>query len=139
MDAPESGLIKDLIATVAASATLAAAGWGAAGGATSAIVIQTDKKTVIRQIIAGALIAAGAGGAGGLFLSVAFNLPAGAIPAMAGVSAIPYFLGVFGPALIEHRLRKLSQPANIDAKVPPQTPPSPKAGDMAEVSFDDNE
>lgn len=137
MEAPESSVIKDIALAIVASSTVVAAMWGAAGGATSAIVIQTDRASVIRQVLAGALIAAGAGGAGGFALSVFFNLPHTAIPVTAGASAIPYFLGVFGPAVIEHRLRKW-RTANTDEA--PQSPPAAEAPALQpEVTFDGDE
>jgi len=93
--------------SVAASATLAAAAWGAAGGATSALVIKVTTRDAIRQVILGALTAGGMGTLGGGLIAAWMDMPPGAIPAIGAGGSMAYLVGVFGPAIIEVLLTRI--------------------------------
>lgn len=86
----------------AASAVLAAAGWGAAGGLTSALSISGLRRVdILRHIALGALTASGLGSAAGVVLQKWMDLPVEMIPAAGVGGGSSYLVGVFGPALFE--------------------------------------
>jgi len=93
---------------LAASATLTAAAWGAFGGAAAAISIEVDRRAVIRQVALGAMVAAGVGTLATALVVALGKLPATAIPVGAGLGGAHFLVGVFGPAIIERRLRRLT-------------------------------
>lgn len=99
---------------LAASATLTAAAWGAFGGATAAISIEVDRKAVIRQILLGAMVAAGVGTLATALVVALGKLPAAAIPVGGGLAGAHFLVGVFGPAIIERRLRRLAEPPSSE-------------------------
>ena len=93
--------------SAAASATLAAAAWGAAGGATNALIIKVRTREAIRQIALGALTSAGMGTGSGAVIVHWLDLPAEVIPVLGAGGAASYFVGVFGPAIIEVVLSRI--------------------------------
>ena len=105
----DTSIWTEIIRAAAASATVAAASWGAAGGATSALVIKVSTRDAIRQVAVGALVAGGLGTAAGALVSTWFGFPAQAIPAISAGSAASYMVGVFGPAVFEVLLSRLKR------------------------------
>lgn len=103
----DPSIIAEMIKSAAANSALIAGIWGASGGLTSALVIDEDGTTgrkvrsAIRQIVVGALAAAGGGTALGGIMAHWMGLPAEAIPAFGTGGAVAYMTGVFGPAMIE--------------------------------------
>jgi len=93
---------------VIASGVITAAGWGAAGGITSSLAVKVRPRAALRQIAMGALVAGGTGTMAIALVSKAFDLPPEVIPAFGAASSASYFVGVFGPALIEVLLRRIS-------------------------------
>ncbi len=57
----EPTFVADVIKAVAASSVLGAAAWGAAGGATSGLLIRVGRLALLRHMAVGALVAGGAG------------------------------------------------------------------------------
>ncbi len=92
---------------VAASAAITAAGWGAAGGITSALAVKVGPRSALRQIAMGALVAGGTGTAATAVIVRVAGLAPELIPAAGAGSAASYFVGVFGPAIIEVVLRRI--------------------------------
>lgn len=104
--------------SAAASVTLTAAAWGAAGGLTSALAITgQQRRDVIRQVVLGALVAGGLGTAAGAVLSTWLGLPVEAIPAVGVGGSTSYLTGVFGPALFEVVLSRIRA-----GRLPPEGP-----------------
>lgn len=102
----------------AASATLTAAAWGAAGGMTSALAITgQQRRDVIRQVALGALVSGGLGTAAGGVLSSWLGLDAQAIPLVGAGGSMSYLSGVFGPAVIEVILSRVRA-----GRLPPEGP-----------------
>lgn len=101
--------LLEAVGWAAASSAVVAAGWGALGGATSALSIEMPLSEAVRMIALGALIAAGVGSAGGLLAVVAWGLSPEAIPVGALAGAGPYLAGLFGPSWVRYRLRRLHQ------------------------------
>ena len=93
---------------VMASSIVAAAGWGAAGGVTSALAVKVKPKAALRQIAMGALVAGGTGTLGTALVSSWLSLSPELIPAVGAGASASYFVGVFGPAIIEVVLRRIS-------------------------------
>ena len=111
MDQPAT-IWDDVWRVVVTSATVAAAAWGAAGGATSALAITgQSRRGIMRQVALGALTAGGLGSAAGAVLGGWLHLGSDAIAAAtAGGSvsgAASYMTGVFGPALFEVILSRI--------------------------------
>lgn len=92
---------------VLASGAVTAAGWGAAGGITSALAVRVRSRDALRQIALGALVAGGSGTLAMALLSRFAGLPVEAIPLTGAGSSASYFMGVFGPAVIEVILRRI--------------------------------
>lgn len=90
-----------------ASATAALATWGAIGGATNALVTEMDWRDMIRHIIIGAMVAAGAGGVGAELFAHYTGAPGEVFRTGAAAGPVAYLTGVFGPALIELALAKI--------------------------------
>lgn len=87
--------------------------WGALGGLTNALVAPTGtgyRKSIqhaIRQVMLGALVAAGAGSIGGAVIGKWLGLPAEIIAAGSVGGAMAYFTGIFGGAIIEVVLTRI--------------------------------
>lgn len=92
---------------VLASGVMAAAGWGAAGGFTSALAVKVRPRSALRQIAMGALVAGGTGTLATALVSKVFGLDPELIPAVGAGASASYFVGVFGPAIIEVLLRRI--------------------------------
>lgn len=92
---------------VVASGAVAAAGWGAAGGVTSALAVQVHPRAALRQIAMGALVAGGTGTMATAVVSRLAGLSPELIPAVGAGASASYFVGVFGPAIIEVVLRRI--------------------------------
>lgn len=103
----ETTIWTELWRSAAANATLAAVAWGAAGGATSALVVRVSLRDALRQVILGALAAGGMGSVGGAVIAAWLELPAGAIPAIGAGGSVAYLVGVFGPAILEVLLARI--------------------------------
>ena len=93
---------------IATNATIAAAAWGAAGGATSALAVKVSQRDALRQVILGALASGGIGSGSGAVMAKWLDLPAEAIPAFGAGGAAAYLVGVFGPAIIEVILSRIN-------------------------------
>lgn len=116
--ADQTTLWAEMWRGAAASATLTAAAWGAAGGMTSALAITgQQRRDVIRQVALGALVSGGLGTAAGAVLSWAMGLPIEAIPAVGAGGSASYMTGVFGPALFEVILSRIRS-----GRLPPEGP-----------------
>ncbi|MFC2970481.1 hypothetical protein [Acidimangrovimonas pyrenivorans] len=109
----DNSFLADVLKAAAGSALITAAAWGAAGGATSALVIKVRLKDALRQIIIGALVAAGSGALGGAFLVRWVGLPREMIAVTGAASSVSYLTGVFGPAIFSLILQRL-QTGEID-------------------------
>ena len=87
--------------------------WGALGGLTNALVAPTGtgyRKSLqhaIRQVMLGALVAAGAGTVGGAIIGKWLGLPSEIITAGSVGGAMAYFTGIFGGAIIEVILTRI--------------------------------
>ena len=98
----------EVIRSVVASGAVVAAGWGALGGATSALAVGGgSKRTAIRQITMGALVAGGTGTLAMAIFARTFGIDASLIPLAGAGSSASYFAGVFGPAVIEVILSRI--------------------------------
>ncbi|MFB2530724.1 hypothetical protein ACEYYA_00985 [Paracoccus sp. p3-h83] len=80
---------------------------GAAGGLTNALVTSQERRSGLRLIVIGSLVATGMGGLGGVALTLLTDLPAAAIPAGASVGPVAYVLGLFGAPVIELMLARI--------------------------------
>lgn len=109
MDGGSNNFWGDLVQAVIASSVVTTAGWGAAGGATSAIVVRVKPGDAVRQIVSGSLIAGGVGTLA-LGLLVRWGVLSGEAMIAGGAgSSASYLIGVFGPAVFEvilSRIRK---------------------------------
>lgn len=91
-----------------ASSVVTAAGWGALGGATSALAVgPASKRAAIRQITMGAFVAGGTGTLAMAIFAKSFGIDAALIPLVGAGSSASYFAGVFGPAVIEVILSRI--------------------------------
>lgn len=105
----QSGLWGYLLKAAAASSFLGAAAWGAAGGATSGLLIRVERRVLIRHMVIGALVAGGTGALALPLIEKWMGLPSGTITPTAGGAAGSgaYLAGVFLPALFEVVLTRL--------------------------------
>lgn len=92
---------------VLASGVVTAAGWGAAGGVTSALAVKVPARSVMRQVTLGALVAGGSGTMATALVAKMFGLSPELIPVVGASSSAFFFVGVFGPAIIEVILRRI--------------------------------
>lgn len=92
---------------VLASGVVTAAGWGAAGGVTSALAVKVKPRAALRQIAMGALVAGGTGTLATALVAKMIGLSPELIPAVGAGASASYFVGVFGPAIIEVVLRRI--------------------------------
>lgn len=92
---------------VIASGIVSAAGWGAAGGVTSALAVKVRPRAALRQIAMGALVAGGTGTMATAIVAKLAGLSPELIPAVGAGASASYFVGVFGPAIIEVVLRRI--------------------------------
>lgn len=99
--ASETSIMTEIGNAIMASATIAAAAWGAAGGITSAIAVKVDRRAVLRQVFLGALVAGGMGTGGMAMVAHWLGMPASAIVLGGAGGAGSYVVGLFGPAIIE--------------------------------------
>ncbi|MBL4929331.1 hypothetical protein [Fuscibacter oryzae] len=97
----------DLVQAMIASSIISTAAWGAAGGATSAIVVKVKPGDALRQILSGSLIAGGVGTFASALLVRWGILPAEAIVAGGAGGSASYLVGVFGPAVFEVILQRI--------------------------------
>ena len=97
----------DVWTAVAGSVMGAAVLWGAAGGATSALIIKPTLRDVVRQVTLGALAAGGLGVIGGAVLAKSLGIPTEAIPVVGSGGSVAYLVGVFGPAIFEVMLGRI--------------------------------
>ena len=108
--ADDATIWHELLKAAAASATVTAALWGAAGGATSALVVKVSAKDVLRHVTLGALTAGGIGTmVGAVLLAKTIGVTTEALGYIGAGSSISYLVGVFGPAIMEvllHRIRR---------------------------------
>lgn len=93
---------------VLASGAVTAIGWGAVGGMTSAMAVKVRPRAAVRQIIMGALVAGGTGSLATALVAKAAGLSGDLVPAVGAGASASYFVGVFGPAIIEVILRRIS-------------------------------
>lgn len=93
---------------VLASGVVSAAGWGAAGGVTSALAVKVRPRAALRQIAMGALVAGGTGTMATALVARMTGLSPEMIPAVGAGASASYFVGVFGPAIIEVVLRRIA-------------------------------
>lgn len=114
----EGSIVSEVMRSLAASAALSAAAWGAAGGLTSALLIAgQSRRAIMRQILVGALFSGGVGTAAGALISSWLKLPPEVIPAFGASGSASYLLGIFGPAVAEvllSRIRKNQLPSEGD-------------------------
>lgn len=99
---------KEVWEAVIASSIVSAGAWGAAGGVTSALAIKVRPRAAGRQILMGALVAGGTGTLGTAVVSAWLSISPELIPAMGAGASASYFMGVFGPAIIEVMLRRIT-------------------------------
>ncbi|WP_395543284.1 hypothetical protein [Neotabrizicola sp. sgz301269] len=100
---------QDVWRGVIASGVVTAAGWGAAGGVTSALAVKVRPRAALRQIAMGALVAGGTGTLATAIVAKFTGISPELIPAVGAGASASYFVGVFGPAIIEVVLRRIGQ------------------------------
>ena len=105
MDSP--GFWREVLDGLMASSVASAAVGGAVGGVTSALAIKVPARAALRQIAMGALVAGGTGSLGTALLAVWFPVNPVLVPAAGAGASASYFVGVFGPAIIEVMLRRI--------------------------------
>lgn len=105
----EIGFWREVWQSAVASSLVSAGAWGAAGGITSALAVKVPPRAAARQIAMGALVAGGTGTLGTALVSAWMGLPPDLIPAAGAGASASYFMGVFGPAIIEVMLRRISR------------------------------
>lgn len=105
----ESTFAADVLKAIAASSVLGAAAWGAAGGATSGLLIRVEKRVLVRHMLVGALVAGGTGALAFPLIEGWMDLPPGSLTPAAGGAAGSgaYLAGVFLPAVFEVLLTRL--------------------------------
>lgn len=104
----DPSFFSEVVRSVMASSVITAIGWGALGGATSALAVGGgSRKALLRQITMGALVAGGTGTLAMAVVSRSFGLDASLIPLAGAGSSASYFAGVFGPAVIEVLLSRI--------------------------------
>lgn len=103
------GYWREVWHAVIASSIATTGIWGAAGGVTSALAVKVHPRAAARQIAMGALVAGGTGTLGTALVSAWMGIPPELIPAMGAGASASYFMGVFGPAIIEVMLRRISR------------------------------
>lgn len=109
----DPSILSEIVKSAVANGAVISALWGAAGGLTSALSIADEDgtgrkvKSVLRQIVIGALAASGGGTTLGAAMANWMGLPVEAIPAFGAGGAVAYLTGVFGPALIEVMLLRI--------------------------------
>lgn len=119
----DTSVMTEIVRSIIANAIIVAAMWGGAGGLTSALLIDDGNgkvRAALRQIILGALAAAGGGTTLGALLAHWLDLPVTAIPAFGTGGAMAYMTGIFGPAIMEvvlTRIRAGRLPADGDRDV----------------------
>lgn len=119
----EPNILVEVVRSIVANTIIVAAMWGGAGGLTSALLIDDGSgrvRAALRQIVLGALAAAGGGTTLGALLAHWLDLPATAIPAFGTGGAMAYMTGIFGPAVMEvvlTRIRAGRLPADGDKDV----------------------
>lgn len=119
----EPNILVEVVRSIVANTIIVAAMWGGAGGLTSALLIDDGSgrvRAALRQIVLGALAAAGGGTTLGALLAHWLDLPATAIPAFGTGGAMAYMTGIFGPAVMEvvlTRIRAGRLPADGDRDV----------------------
>jgi hypothetical protein len=111
MPAEDQTLWADLMQAVAASSIFNLAAWGAAGGATSGLIIKVTRKELVRHVLIGALVAAGLGALTWPVLMWALNLPHDVMaPAFGGAAGSTAYLGgVLIPGLLEIYLKGMKR------------------------------
>lgn len=85
--------------------------FGAAGGATNALVTKTPFKEAVRLTTIGSLVAFGAGSLSMAVLASSLNLPADLIPVGGMGGSAAYLMGIFGGAFIEMALARFRRRA----------------------------
>ena len=99
---------SEVVTSIVASSAVTAAGWGALGGATSALAVGgTTKRAAVRHVILGALVAGGTGTMAMALTAKALGLDASLIPLAGAGSSASFFVGTFGPAVIEVLLSRI--------------------------------
>lgn len=111
--ASPTSFLEDLLRQIIQSTAWTVLLFGAAGGATNALVTKVSLKEAVRLTLIGALVAWGFGSLALLLFATAMNLPAdlaGMLVAAGGAAgSIAYFTGVFGGAVIEVILSRLNR------------------------------
>ena len=105
-----------VVAQIMASGIWSALAFGAAGGATNALVTKVSRRDAIRLILLGALVAAGMGSLTMAALVAWFSLPPELVPIGGASGSGAYLMGVFGSAIIEVILARLHK-----GKLPSET------------------
>lgn len=110
---PPSSFLEDLIRQVIQSSAWTVLLFGAAGGATNALVTKVSLREAMRLTLIGALVAWGFGSLALFLFASVMDLPAdlaGMLVAAGGAAgSIAYFTGVFGGAVIEVILSRLNR------------------------------
>lgn len=98
----EPNFWAEVVRSVAASSIVTAAGWGALGGATSALAVRgASKRAFVRQVVMGALVAGGSGAIAMAMIVKYSGLDPALIPVAGAGGSASYFMGLLGPAIIE--------------------------------------
>ena len=109
----------DVLQAVAGSAAITMAAWGAAGGATSGLLIKVSRRDLVRHTLIGALVAGGVGALATPLVMWALNLPAESVaPVVGGLAgSSAYLAGLILPGVFEvilTRLRRGVLPSDPD-------------------------
>lgn len=97
----------DVLRSVLFSSAVTAAGWGALGGATSALTVKVTPKAMVRQVVLGALVSGGIGTMAMALVAKMFGLSPDLIPIVGASASASYLVGIFGPAIIEVLLSRI--------------------------------
>lgn len=108
MSSTDPSFWQEVWRAVIASGVVTAAGWGAAGGVTSALAVKVKPRAALRQIAMGALVSGGTGTLATALVTKMAGLSPELIPVVGAGASASYFVGVFGPAIIEVILRRIS-------------------------------
>ena len=107
MPAESQSFWADFAQAVAASSLFNLAAWGAAGGATSGLIIKVTRWELARHVLIGALVSAGLGALSWPLIMWSLNLPHDVMtPAFGGAAgSTAYLAGVLIPGMLEIYLK----------------------------------
>ena len=111
MPVENQSLWADFMQAIATSSLVGLAAWGAAGGATSGLLVRVSRWELARHIIIGALVSAGLGAMSLPMIIWALNIPHDSIsPGIGGLAgSSAYMAGVIIPGVFEVILTRMKR------------------------------